>query len=139
MQKIESKLTVFYQAPFWIGVYERIADGTLEVCKITFGAEPKDYQVYEFLLSNWLKLRFSPLVKACESHSGRINPKRMQRIVKKQLKEQGIGTKSQQALKLMTEENKRIKKEKSHRQKEEEKQNQYELKQKKRKEKHRGR
>lgn len=139
MQKIESKLTVFYQAPFWVGVYERIADGTLEVCKITFGAEPKDYQVYEYLLSNWLKLRFSPLVKAGESHSGRVNPKRMHRIVKKQLKEQGTGTKSQQALKRMTEENKIMKKEKSHRQKEEEKQKQYELKQKKRKEKHRGR
>lgn len=45
-----SKLTVFFEEPFWIGVYERQFKGKLEVCKIIFGAEPKDYDVYEFLL-----------------------------------------------------------------------------------------
>lgn len=45
----------------------------------------------------------------------------MQRIVKKQLEVHGVGTKSQQALKLQQEENKMIRKEKSRKQKEEEK------------------
>ena len=35
MQK--SKLTVFFDGLFWIGIYERIQDGKLEACKITFG------------------------------------------------------------------------------------------------------
>lgn len=48
-----AKLTVFFQEPFWVGLYERWTEGLLQVCKITFGAEPKDYQVYEFLLNHW--------------------------------------------------------------------------------------
>lgn len=38
-----TRLTVFFEAPFWVGVFERFEGGTLSVCKITFGAEPKDY------------------------------------------------------------------------------------------------
>lgn len=48
MDKITGKLTVFFEEPFWIGVFERIYDGKLSACKVTFGAEPKDYEVLEF-------------------------------------------------------------------------------------------
>lgn len=137
MQK--SKLTVFYDGFFWVGIFERIQDGKLEACKITFGVEPKDYEVYEFLLQNWNKLRFSSPIDVNKSKDGKINPKRMQRVIKKQLELRGIGTKSQQALKLQKEEKKMIHKEKRRKKKEEEKQRQFELKQQKRKEKHRGR
>ena len=122
MQK--NKLTVFFDGIFWVGIYERIQGNQLEVCKITFGAEPKDYEVYEFLLQNWDRLRFSPPVKADGRADVRINPKRMQRDIKKQLETTGPGTKSQQALKL---------------QQEAEKERQFELKQQKRKDKHKGR
>ncbi|MDD3228117.1 MAG: YjdF family protein [Oscillospiraceae bacterium] len=138
MQKIESKLTVFFENPFWVGVYERVADGKLEVCKITFGAEPKDYEVYDFLLRNWRNLQFSPPIKAVTAQDIKINPKRMQRSIRKQLEAKGIGTKSQQALKLQQEENKTVRREKYRRQKEDEKQRQFELWQKKKREKHRG-
>jgi hypothetical protein len=40
-----SKLTILFEAPFWIGLYEREDNGQYEVCKIIFGAEPKDYGV----------------------------------------------------------------------------------------------
>ena len=43
------KLTVMFQEPFWIGLCERECGGTLEVCRIPFGAEPKDGEVY----CNW--------------------------------------------------------------------------------------
>lgn len=137
MQK--SRLTVYYNGTLWIGVYERIADGRLAVCKITFGAEPKDYEIYYFLQQNWKNLRFSPPVDIGKKAESRINPKRMQRVVKKQLASDGTGTKSQQAIKLQREENKVIYKKKRRMQKEEEKQRQFELKQLKKKEKHRGR
>ena len=29
------------------------------MCKITFGAEPKDYEVYDFVLKNYYRLRVS--------------------------------------------------------------------------------
>ena len=55
----KSSLTILFEAPFWIGLYERTDSGKYEVCKITFGSEPKDYEIYEFLLKNWHKLKFS--------------------------------------------------------------------------------
>ena len=41
-QSVESKLTIYYEEPFWVGVFERIDNGKLSVCKVTFGAEPTD-------------------------------------------------------------------------------------------------
>lgn len=56
-------------------MYEREDNGRYEVCKLTFGAEPKDYEVQEFLLKNWSKLRFSPSIEADISADKRVNPK----------------------------------------------------------------
>ena len=67
------------------------------------------------------------------------NPKRMQREVRKQVQSIGIGTKSQQALKLQQEQLKTERKLVCREQWEEERQRQFELKQQKKKEKHRGR
>ena len=138
MDKVSGKLTVFFEEPFWVGVFERVSDGKLSVCKITFGAEPKDYEVYEFILKNYYQLRFSPAVATDVKETSR-NPKRVQREVRKQVKNTGIGTKSQQALKLQQEQLKTERKIVSREQRETEKQRQFELKQQKRKEKHRGR
>ena len=138
MDKVSGKLTVFFEEPFWVGVFERVSDGKLSVCKITFGAEPKDYEVYEFILKNYYQLRFSPAVATDVKETSR-NPKRVQRAVRKQVQNIGIGTKSQQALKLQQEQLKTERKIVSREQREAEKQRQFELKQQKRKEKHRGR
>ena len=101
-------------------------------------AEPKDYEVYDFVLKNCYRLRFSPAVATDVKEVGR-NPKRVQREVRKQVQNTGIGTKSQQALKLQQEQLKTERKIVSREQKEAEKQRQFELKRQKRKEKHRGR
>ena len=66
------------------------------------------------------------------------NPKRMQRVAKKQTMETGIGTKSQQALKLQQEQNNQERKERSRKKKEAEEQRIFELKQQKKREKHKG-
>lgn len=134
----QAKLTVFFEEPFWVGIYEREADGRYEVCKITFGSEPKDYDVNSFLLQNWSHLRFSPSLDVPKTVSRQISPKRMQRDIRKQLQGAGIGTKAQQALKLLQEEGKRQRKSASHEQREAQKEYQYELHQTKRKQKHRG-
>ena len=63
----------------------------------------------------------------------------MMRLVKKQVSEKGIGTKSQQALKLQHEEQKQVRKAVSKEQKEARQEYLFDLKQQKRKAKHRGR
>ena len=109
----KSSLTILFEAPFWIGLYERTDGGKYEVCKITFGSEPKDYEVYEFLLKNWHKLKFSPPIQAEVSIERKLNPKRMQREIQSQLQDKGVGTKAQQALKLQHEQCKLERKAKS--------------------------
>ena len=52
MDKVNGKLTVYFEEPFWVGIFERIEDGKLSVAKVTFGEEPKDYEVQEY--RNWL-------------------------------------------------------------------------------------
>jgi hypothetical protein len=138
MDKVSGKLTVFFEEPFWVGVFERVLDGKLSACKVTFGVEPKDYEIYDFVLKNYYQLRFSPAVAIDVKEVGR-NPKRLQRKVRKQVQNTGIGTKSQQALKLQHEQLKTERKTVSREQREAQKQRQFELKQQKRKEKHRGR
>ena len=138
MDKVSGKLTVFFEEPFWVGVFERVSDGKLSVCKATFGAEPKDYEICDFILKNYYHLRFSPAVATDVKEAGR-NPKRVQREVRKQIQNIGVATKSQQALKLQQEQRKTEHKVMSRQQREAEKERRFELKQQKRKEKHRGR
>ena len=130
-------LTVFFEGPFWAGVFERTAGGKLSVCKVTFGAEPKDQEVWEFILKHYDDLKFSPAVEARVKQTA-DNPKRRQRNARKQLQASGIGTKSQQALQMQREERKTQRKQISKEQQLAEKQRQFDLKQQKRKAKHRG-
>ena len=130
MDKVNGKLTVFLEEPFWVGIFERIEDGKLSAAKVTFGAEPKDCEVQEYIQKWYFSLKFSPVVETVVKDIKR-NPKRMQREAKKQMLEIGIGTKSQQALKLQQEQNKQERKEKSRKRKEAEEQRMFELKQRK--------
>ena len=131
------KLTVFFEKSFWVGVFEMISDGSLSVCKVTFGAEPKDYEVWDFIIKHYHELTFSQTVKTDVKQSA-DNPKRRQRNVKKQLQPFGVGTKSQQALQIQRENMKTKQKQVTKEQREVEKQRLFDLKQKKKKAKHRG-
>ena len=137
MDKVSGKLTVFFEEPFWVGVFECVSDGKLSVCKVTFGAEPKDYEIYDFVLKNYYRLRFSPAVETDVKEAGR-NPKRVQREVRKQIQNTGIGTKSQQALKLQHELKKEEYKSNSKHKKQMDAEQKFKLKQQKKKAKHRG-
>lgn len=46
-----------FDEPSWVG------GNKYEACKNVFAAEPKDYEVYEYLLKNYDNLKFSPAVK----------------------------------------------------------------------------
>lgn len=137
MDKISVKLTVYFEEPFWVGVFERISEEKLSACKVTFGAEPKDYEVCDFVVKHYYELQFSLVVKT-EMKQISNNPKRRQRIARKQLQNSGIGTKSQQILQIQREERKIERRKTSKEHRDAERLHQFELKQKKRKEKHRG-
>ena len=50
MDRVNGRLTVYFEEPFWVGIFEHIEDGKLSVAKVTFGAEPKEYEVQELSL-----------------------------------------------------------------------------------------
>ena len=137
MDSTQLRLTVYFDEPFWVGVFERMDGDTLSVCKVTFGAEPKDYEVWEFVLKHFSKLHFSPAIEA-KLRQTADNPKRRARNARKQTGTVGIGTKSQQALQMQREAMKTERRQISREQREAEKQQQFERRQQKRKEKHRG-
>lgn len=138
MDKIVSRLTVFFENPFWVGVFECESRTNYEICKILFGAEPKDYEVYEFILKNHRKLNFSKQKLNEKSAQKHLNPKRMQKEIKKQLENKGVGTKAQQALKKSYEQSKLENKILSKAKTEAKKKLKFELRQQKKKDKHRG-
>lgn len=132
------QLTVYFEGPFWVGVFERMENGRLTASRVVFGGEPRDADVFAFVLERYSSLKFSPAV-AAEGKAVPQSPKRRQREAKRQLSRIGIGTKSQQALQNQREKRKEERKVARKREKEAEKQRQFEEKQQKRKEKHKGR
>jgi len=138
MDKVVIKLTVYFADPFWVGIAERIAGGHLSAAKITFGAEPKDYEIAGFIQRHFYELRFSQSVPT-ERREAKKNPKTAQRDAKRQMQEVGIGTKSQQALKLQHEAKRLEGRKKNREEKQAKAERLFLLKQQKRKEKHRGR
>lgn len=133
-----ARLTVYFEDPFWVGLYERGGGGTYAVCRIVFGAEPRDYEVHTFLLEQWRRLRFSLSMEVEGPVERKVNPKRMQRQVKRQMQTPGIGTKAQQALKLQQEQGKEARKRRSREERETEAERQFALRQEKRREKRKG-
>lgn len=140
MDEVKSKLTVFFEAPFYVGVIERKYKKRLEVAKVTFGKEPTDGEVLEYLNNNYSKLKF---IKADDNYikkdMSEINPKRLKRMVGKEMKKKSISTKSQDLLKKQYEERKLEVRSKNREVKKEKEERLFELRQMKKKKKHKGR
>ena len=92
-------LTVCFEPPFGVGIFERIERGARSASRVTFGAEPKDCEVWDFVLKHDCQLKFSPSI-AVAIRPEAVNPKRERRMLRKQTAPGRIGTKSQQALQL---------------------------------------
>ena len=131
-------LTVLFEDPFWIGLFEVTDEEGLHVCKVTFGAEPTGQEIIEFVEKNWHKLKYSEGIETRSTLEIKKSPKRQLREARKQMVSQGIGTKSQQALKMQQERNKVERKQLSKAEREAERQRKFDLRQAKMKEKHRG-
>ena len=133
-----ARLTVCFEAPFWVAVYEREEAGRLTVCRQVFGAEPRDGEVYQWLLASWRTLAFSPAVALERREAGRLSPKRAQRQARAAAEQRGVGTRAQQALQLQREERKQARQAQSRRRDAAEAERKFQLRQEKKKQKRRG-
>ncbi len=136
-----NRFTVFFESPYWIGVFESENNDELSVCKVIFGEEPKGETLLEFVENHYFKLKFSQSYEfegGSISISKRINPKRLQRLVAKEVNASGISTKAQEAIRLERESMKKLKKTKNTALKEQLEKMKFQKKQTKKKEKKKG-
>lgn len=132
------KLNIIFDGQFYISIFEKTDNDKLSVARHIFGLEPSDIEVFEYINHEFDTLVFSSPIDIDKKVKTNVNPKKMQRMVKKEMKSTDIGTKSQIALKKLQEEKKIEKKEITKEQKEIEKKLNYKLKQEKKLEKHKG-
>ena len=90
--------TVLFQPPFWVGIAERWEESGYSAAKVTFGPEPTDAQLYQWIQKEWYRLKFSPAAEGERPATERKNPKRAQREARAATQARGIGTRAQEAL-----------------------------------------
>lgn len=132
-------LTIFFEDPFWVGIFERSDGVTLEISRVVFGAEPRDCAVREFILREYASLHYGPPVTLDEAEHKKVNPKRLKKIIHKETLEGGVGTKAQQALKIAFESSQKEAAKLSKDKRKELAQEKFEQRREKKKEKKRGR
>ncbi|WP_080121203.1 YjdF family protein [Bacillus subtilis] len=138
---IVMKLTIYYDGQFWVGVVEVVDNGKLRAFRHLFGTEPRDSEVLEFVHNQLLNMMVQAEQEGVRLQGRRqkkINPKRLQRQVSKELKNAGVASKAQEAIKLELEARKQKKKQIMKEQREHVKEQRYMLKKQKAKKKHRG-
>ncbi len=134
-----ASLTVFFEDPFWVGVFERVYDNKLQVCKYTFYKEPTDLEIFNFIYENYAFLEFSSPIEIEDRKKNKIKKyKRKIREAKTSMTNFNIGTKAQNAIKIQQEEKKLENKCKAKKQKELKSIYLFNLKREKHKQKHRG-
>lgn len=134
---VSSTLVVCFDGQFWVGYVERVEDGLFSSCRVVFGAEPSNEEIFEFVLRRWTKLPFSPTV-AYEVKEMAVNPKRRQRQVAKEMRRRGPSTKAQIALAEQREAQARERTDNKKQYRQEERRLRFEQKQEKAKRKRRG-
>lgn len=135
------KATVFLDKHFWVGTFERTDKEGYAVARHIFGGEPSDPEVHEFVLNHYHELKFGE-AKEINVQIQRMNPKRMQREVRREMEKMKETTRpstlAQDYIREEIEKKKLEKKSFSSAEKQARKDEQFSLKQDKRKEKHRG-
>ena len=107
---MSAQFTLFFDGHLWVGVYE-IDDGeSVRAARVVFGKEPSAAELHEFVREHGAELvrrahGAVPVVgKGADAGeagggAGKTNPKRAQRMAAKAMRERGVSTKAQEALK----------------------------------------
>lgn len=128
-------LTVYFDDPFYVGVFERTAGEQYQVSKVTFGAEPTLPEIQSYIMKYFDTLIFTE-AETVTPGSRIKNPKRRKREAHKQTRLKS--TRSQLAISRERERQKKVNKRERRALVEFQQRMRYEKKKQKKKEKHRG-
>jgi hypothetical protein len=97
---IEGSLTVTFEDPYWVGIFERLDERGYSVAKILFGSEPNAEIVHQVVLQQYHSLSFSKPTPEPPSAQKLVNFKRRQRELKELMERApGLQPDAAQALK----------------------------------------
>ena len=96
------KLTVFHDGQYWVGVLEEQFLGKLRAAKYIFGSEPKDEEILQFVRQDMMQIvrGLSQEVAVRLTEAKRINPKRLARRAAEEMRNKGVSSYAQEAIKL---------------------------------------
>lgn len=102
---MDSRFTVFFDDPFWVGVAEVVDGQSMRIARFVFGGnEPGAADVYDFVITRYSQLRFDEVEVEPEIVRPKdVSPKRQKRLINREVRRNGTGTKSQEALKRVME------------------------------------
>ncbi len=135
---VRCTLTVLFEEPFWVGLAERYDEHGYSVARVVFGGEPSEVELYRFILDNYAAFQFSEPLPEERPEPVRTNFKRKQREARRLAGESGPSTKSQEALRLELEKNKKVRQQVSKAEREALAEQKFHLHQQRKKEKKRG-
>ncbi len=124
-------LTVYFEDPFWVGVFEREEAGRYSACRVVFGGEPQDAQVYDLVLRRFHALRFSPAQPS-------LPRERREKHRSRNDSHAGPGTKAQRALSAQRELCRTQRQAESRQRRQAEQERKFALRQEKKREKRKG-
>lgn len=138
---IHIKAAVFFDKQYWVAVFERTDKKGYALARHIFGAEPTDTEVYEFVLTHYQRLKFGE-PKEFTLEIKRMNPKRVQREVRREMARMKETTKpstfAQNYMREELEKKKLQKKQHSRAEKQTRKDQQFAIRQRKKKERQKG-
>lgn len=130
-------LTVFFESPFYVGLFERQEGTRLSAARVVFGAEPTGPELLSWLQEHYASLTFSPCVEGAKAEPAAANPKRRLREAARS-RTAGVGTRAQQALQLAREAHQLLRQQHAREQRAQEQERQFQLRQERKKARHRG-
>jgi hypothetical protein len=135
---MEGKLTVFYDPPYWVGIFERIEIDQYQTIRFVFGSEPTEPELLSFALTRFSALKFSKPVLYDPTDQHYINYKRRMRKIRNQMKEPHKSTHAQEILQQEYETRAVERKKNSKEDRLKENEHKYQLRKARQAEKHRG-
>jgi hypothetical protein len=133
------KATVYFDDPFWVGVFERQSNNGYSVARVVFGAEPSEAELYQFVLLHYRRIVYSEPLPDVPPPVKPKNFKRRLRESQQSIQEHGVGGKAHEAMRLELEKNKTERKQVSAAERTAEQEKQFLLRQEKHRQKKRGR
>jgi len=135
---MEGKCTIYFEDPFWVGIFERIDNNTIAIARHVFGGEPTDAELYRFVLEDYRRLEFSAPIPTPAAVSKPRNFKRAQREARRSTQPAGIGTLAQRAIQAERERHKQVRQEDQRALRSEQAERKFKLKQERKKQRQRG-